>query len=115
MGGAPLGERILREAFIWGQNRTERGRDERGPSPRAPSEHAHLRRSRAVDSTRSSLRERLSSAAMETLVSDSFVDFALYDVLDAIALTTLPSFADHSRETFDLVMANARKLAREVL
>jgi len=49
------------------------------------------------------------------LVSDRNVDFLLYEVFDVEALCRLPAFEDHSRETFDLVLQNARKFAREVL
>jgi butyryl-CoA dehydrogenase len=47
------------------------------------------------------------------LIRDRFVDFLLYDVLDVEALTKLPAFADHGRETFDLYLGAARRLARE--
>ena len=46
------------------------------------------------------------------LFDDREVDFQLYDVHDVGALTALPAFADHSRETFDLVLGETRKLAR---
>jgi butyryl-CoA dehydrogenase len=49
------------------------------------------------------------------LVSDRNVDFLLYEVLDAERLCRLPYFGDHSRESFDLVLHSARKIAREVL
>ncbi len=49
------------------------------------------------------------------LVSDQNVQFMLYEVLRADELCALPYFAGHSRETFDMVLASARKLAREVL
>jgi butyryl-CoA dehydrogenase len=49
------------------------------------------------------------------LVSDRNVDFLLYEVLHAEELCRLPHFRDHGRETFELVLASARKLAREVL
>jgi alkylation response protein AidB-like acyl-CoA dehydrogenase len=49
------------------------------------------------------------------LVSDRNVEFLLHELLHAEQLCALPHFADHSRETFDLVLASARKLAREVL
>lgn len=49
------------------------------------------------------------------LVSDRDVDFLLYEVLEAEALCRLPWFADHSRETFDLYLRTARRLARELL
>lgn len=49
------------------------------------------------------------------LVRDRDVDFLLYEMLDAPALCRLPAFAGHDKETFDLYLANARRLAREVL
>ena len=53
--------------------------------------------------------------APNPLVSDRNVDFLLYEVFDVEALCRLPFYADHSRETFDIVLKNARKFAREVL
>src|SRR5690242_16547709 len=49
------------------------------------------------------------------LVSDRNVEFLLYEVYDAESLCRLDAYADHSRETFDLVLGGARKFAREVL
>ncbi len=49
------------------------------------------------------------------LLSDRNVDFLLYEVFDAEALCKLPAYEEHSRETFDLLFANSRKFAREVL
>jgi alkylation response protein AidB-like acyl-CoA dehydrogenase len=49
------------------------------------------------------------------LLSDRNVDFLLREVLDLEALLALPAFAEHSRETFDLYLGSARKLARERL
>lgn len=49
------------------------------------------------------------------LISDRFVDFVLYDVLDVERLCELPAFAEHSREVFDLFLGSARRLARESL
>jgi alkylation response protein AidB-like acyl-CoA dehydrogenase len=49
------------------------------------------------------------------LLRDRDVDFILYEMLDVAALTRLPDFAEHSRETFDLYLQNARRFAREVL
>ena len=49
------------------------------------------------------------------LLRDRDVEFVLYEVLDAPALCRLPWFSDHSRETFDLYLRSARRLAREVL
>jgi alkylation response protein AidB-like acyl-CoA dehydrogenase len=49
------------------------------------------------------------------LLSDRDVDFQLYEVLDAPGLCALPAFSEHSRETFELVLGNVRRFAREVL
>jgi len=49
------------------------------------------------------------------LVSDRDVDFVLYQLLDVPSLCRLPWFRDHSRETFDLFLRSARRLAREEL
>jgi butyryl-CoA dehydrogenase len=49
------------------------------------------------------------------LIDDRTVDFLLYDVFDVPALCQLPAFADHGRETFELVLGSVRRLAREVL
>ncbi|MFL5429232.1 MAG: acyl-CoA dehydrogenase [Myxococcales bacterium] len=49
------------------------------------------------------------------LFSDREVSFQLYEVHGAGDLCKLPVFADHGRETFDLFLASARKIAREVL
>jgi alkylation response protein AidB-like acyl-CoA dehydrogenase len=49
------------------------------------------------------------------LFSDLEVSFQLYEVHGAGDLCTLPAFADQGRETFDLFLASARKVAREVL
>jgi butyryl-CoA dehydrogenase len=49
------------------------------------------------------------------LLSDRDVDFQLYEVLDVSALCTLPSFSEHSRETFTLFLEAVRRYSREVL
>jgi alkylation response protein AidB-like acyl-CoA dehydrogenase len=49
------------------------------------------------------------------LVDDRDVDFLLDEVLDVSRLLRLPYFAEHDRETFALVIGEARRLAREVL
>lgn len=49
------------------------------------------------------------------LVSDAFVDFLLYSVLDVEALAQLEHFRDHDRGTFDLWVQSCRRLAREKL
>jgi alkylation response protein AidB-like acyl-CoA dehydrogenase len=55
------------------------------------------------------------AAARNPLVSDAFVDFLLYDVLDAESLTKHSHFSDHDRGTFDLWVQSCRRLAREKL
>lgn len=54
-------------------------------------------------------------AASNPLVSDRDVEFILYEVLDAPLLCALPHFADHGRETFDMFLQGARRLARDEL
>ena len=49
------------------------------------------------------------------LLRDRDVEFLLYELLGAQSLCDLPAFAEHSRETFDLYLRSARRLAREVL
>jgi butyryl-CoA dehydrogenase len=49
------------------------------------------------------------------LLDDRDVEFLLYDVFGVDRLTALPAFADHSRETFDLVLGAARRFARGTL
>ncbi|HLT38494.1 MAG TPA: acyl-CoA dehydrogenase [Enhygromyxa sp.] len=54
-------------------------------------------------------------AAPNPLVRDRDVEFLLYEVHGAERLCQLPPFAGHDRETFDLFLASAAKLARELL
>lgn len=49
------------------------------------------------------------------LLSDRHLELVLHEVLRVEGLLALPAFAEHSRETFDLYLGAARKLAREVL
>lgn len=49
------------------------------------------------------------------LLSDRDVRFVLYELLDVESLCKLEAFSDHSRETFDLLLGTASKLARDVL
>ncbi|NVJ27802.1 acyl-CoA dehydrogenase [Myxococcus sp. AM011] len=49
------------------------------------------------------------------LLSDRDVDFQLDEVVRVAALCELPDFAEHSRETFGLLLDSARRFAREVL
>lgn len=44
-------------------------------------------------------------------IDRTILDFLLYDWLDAAALTRLPRFSDHSRETFDAVLDLSARLA----
>ncbi len=52
---------------------------------------------------------------MNPLVDDRDVEVILDELLDLAALTALPYFADHDRETFEMVLASARSLARDTL
>jgi butyryl-CoA dehydrogenase len=54
-------------------------------------------------------------ASANPLVDDRLVELLLDDALALPALTSLPYFADHDRDTFALVIDSARRLAREVL
>ena len=49
------------------------------------------------------------------LFDDREIDFQLYDVHGAAELAELPDFSEHSRETFGLILGEARKLARSAL
>ncbi|APR84682.1 Acyl-CoA dehydrogenase [Minicystis rosea] len=49
------------------------------------------------------------------LLDDRDVSFLLYDVHGADRLCALPAFADHARDTFDLLLDSTRRLARDVL
>ncbi|MCA9710110.1 MAG: acyl-CoA dehydrogenase C-terminal domain-containing protein [Myxococcales bacterium] len=49
------------------------------------------------------------------LVSDREVELLLHEVHDAVGLTALPAFGEHTRETFDLYVESARRLARQAL
>ncbi|MCP3169787.1 acyl-CoA dehydrogenase [Myxococcus qinghaiensis] len=49
------------------------------------------------------------------LLSDRDVDFQLDEVVRVATLCELPDFAEHSRETFGLLLDSARRFAREVL
>ncbi|HLL02557.1 MAG TPA: acyl-CoA dehydrogenase [Myxococcaceae bacterium] len=55
------------------------------------------------------------TASANPLLSDRDVAFQLYEVLDTAGLCALPAFSEHSRETFELVLDNVRRFAREVL
>ncbi|MGC3292846.1 acyl-CoA dehydrogenase N-terminal domain-containing protein, partial [Pseudomonas aeruginosa] len=47
----------------------------------------------------------------ETLLSSRNLAYELYEVLDAVALTQRPRFAEHRRVTFDAALGTARSLA----
>ena len=49
------------------------------------------------------------------LLDDRDVAFLLYDVHGAHRLAELPAFAEHGRDTFDLLLESTRRLARDVL
>jgi alkylation response protein AidB-like acyl-CoA dehydrogenase len=52
---------------------------------------------------------------LNPLLSDRDVEFLLYEVLEVEKLCALPVFADHGRETFELFLQSARRIARQVL
>lgn len=49
------------------------------------------------------------------LLNPRDLEFQLYEVLDAVSLTERERYADHSRETFDAVLATAKSLAESEL
>lgn len=49
------------------------------------------------------------------LLSDAFIDFLLFDVLDVEAVCALPAFAGHGRDTVKPFVDACRRLAREGL
>ena len=53
--------------------------------------------------------------ARNRLVDDRDIEFLLYEVHDAEALARLPGFAEYDRETFDMFVDSARRLARDHL
>jgi len=52
---------------------------------------------------------------MNRLVDDRIVEVILDELLDLRELAALPYFADHDRETYEMVLASARSLGRDVL
>ncbi len=54
-------------------------------------------------------------AVVNPLVDDRDVEVILDELLDLRELTALPYFSDHDRETFEMVLASARTLARDTL
>ncbi len=57
----------------------------------------------------------MTSTNANPLLSDRDIDFQLFEVLDAASLCALPAFSEHSRETFELLLGNVSRFAREVL
>jgi alkylation response protein AidB-like acyl-CoA dehydrogenase len=57
----------------------------------------------------------MSAAPSNPLIDDRDVEFILDELIDLGRLLGLPYFAEHDRETCDLVIASARELAREQL
>jgi len=49
------------------------------------------------------------------LIAEREARFLLFELLEAETLCGLPHFADHSRQTFELYVQAAAKLAREVV
>lgn len=62
---------------------------------------------------RRSLYNRAMTPAGNPLLDDRLVHFVLYELLDAERLCQLPAFAEHNRDTFDMVLQSIRRLARE--
>jgi len=50
----------------------------------------------------------------EKFISDRNLKFLLYEMLDVEQLIKYPLFADHSRETFDMVMETAMKMGKDL-
>ena len=50
----------------------------------------------------------------DKFISMRNLQFLLYEHLDIVALTKYPYFADHSRETFDMVLETAMRMSREI-
>ncbi len=50
----------------------------------------------------------------EKFISDRNLKFLLYEMLDVEQLIKYPMFADHSRETFDMVMETAMKMGKDL-
>src|SRR5690242_10082631 len=57
----------------------------------------------------------MSAAPTNPLIDDRDVELILDEVLDLGRLLRLPYFADHDRETCELLLASARELARDQL
>jgi butyryl-CoA dehydrogenase len=55
------------------------------------------------------------TAASNPLLDDRDVELILDEVIDLRRLLALPYFADHDRETCELVLASCRELARDQL
>ncbi len=57
----------------------------------------------------------MATPAANPLISDRDVNFLLYEVLGVNTLCSLPAFAEHSRETFDMLLQATRRFARSRL
>ena len=51
----------------------------------------------------------------EKFISLRNLQFLLYEVFDAVALTKYPYFEDHGKETFDMVVNTAMRMGKEML
>lgn len=51
----------------------------------------------------------------EKFISDRNLQFLLYELFDAVALTKYRYFEDHGRETFDMVVDTAMRMGKEML
>jgi len=52
---------------------------------------------------------------VEKFISDRNLQFLLYELFDAAALTKYPYFSDHGKETFDMVVDTAMRMGKEML
>ena len=50
----------------------------------------------------------------EKFISERNLKFLLYEMFDADSLLAYPRYADHSREVFDMVIATAMKMGRDL-
>jgi len=51
----------------------------------------------------------------EKFVGEKNLKFLLYDVFDVTSLLEYPCYAEHSRETFDMILETAMKIGRDII
>ena len=57
----------------------------------------------------------MADTSRNPLIDDRTIQFLLYEVLDVEALCARQPFTEHSRDTFEMLLASTRRLAREAL